>query len=145
MAYTVFAIVQPYGENSKSKSYNRIKGTLIGGLIFLVLFTIIKNPLIRSIIVMGSGYIDGYNTRYDRKMICVTLSALGTAAITSSVGTVFLYRMLFVSLGLILALLVSKFILPYTLKDSSDDLIKMGNSTVDKLIEEAKLYIVEKN
>ncbi|NEZ50212.1 FUSC family protein [Clostridium botulinum] len=145
MAYTVFAIVQPYAENSKVKSYNRMKGTLIGGVIFVILFTIIKNPLIRSVIVIGAGYIDSYNTMYDRKMICVTISALGTAYITSSVGSVFLYRMLFVILGLVLALLVNEFILPYTLKDSSKDLINMGNCTTDKLIEEAKLYISEKN
>ncbi|WP_242844632.1 FUSC family protein [Clostridium novyi] len=145
MAYTVFAIVQPYAENSKVKSYNRMKGTLIGGVIFVILFTIIKNPLIRSVIVIGAGYIDSYNTMYDRKMICVTISALGTASITSSVGSVFLYRMLFVILGLVLALLVNEFILPYTLKNSSEDLIKMGNSTINKLIEESKLYISEKN
>ncbi|WP_223315501.1 FUSC family protein [Clostridium botulinum] len=145
MAYTVFSIVQPYSEHSKIKSLQRLKGTVIGGIIFIVLFSIFKNPIRRSVIVIGTGYIDGYNTTYDKKMICVTISALGTAAVTASIGSVLGYRILFVLLGLLVALMANKFILPYTLKDSTEDLMCMSDSIMDKLIEESKMYISKRN
>ncbi|KEH99595.1 FUSC family protein [Clostridium botulinum] len=145
MAYTVFSIVQPYSEHSKIKSLQRLKGTLIGGIIFIVLFSIFKDPIIRSVIVIGAGYIDGYNTTYDKKMICVTISALGTAAVTASIGSILGYRILFVVLGLVVALMANKFILPYTLKDSTEDLMYMSDYIMDKLIEESKMYISKRN
>ncbi|KOC33743.1 hypothetical protein ADU81_08925 [Clostridium botulinum] len=145
MAYTVFSIVQPYSEHSKIKSLQRLKGTLIGGIIFIVLFSIFKDPIIRSVIVIGAGYIDGYNTTYDKKMICVTISALGTAAVTASIGSILGYRILFVLLGLVVALMANKFILPYTLKDSTEDLMYMSDYIMDKLIEESKMYISKRN
>lgn len=145
MAYTVFSLVQPYAEQSKIKSEQRVKGTLIGGIIFIILFSIVKDSTIRSLIVMGAGYVDGYNTRYDRKIICVTISALGVASITSSIGGVLFFRILFVGLGVGLALLVNKFILPYSLNDANRDLISMSNSIIEQLIKEVKLYNLRRN
>lgn len=145
MAYTVFSLIQPYAEQSKIKSGQRAKGTLIGGIIFIILFSIFKGSTIRSLIVMGAGYIDGYNTRYDRKIICVTISALGVASITSSIGGVLFFRIIFVGLGVGLALLVNKFIFPYSLNDANRDLISMSNSTIEQLIKEVKLYVLGRN
>ncbi|NFF65897.1 FUSC family protein [Clostridium sporogenes] len=145
MAYTVFSLVQPYAEQSKIKSEQRVKGTLIGGIIFIILFSIVKDSTIRSLIVMGAGYVDGYNTRYDRKIICVTISALGVASITSSIGGVLFFRILFVGLGVGLALLVNKFICPYSLNDANRDLISMSNSIIEQLIKEVKLYNLRRN
>lgn len=140
MAYTVFSLIQPYSEHSEIKSKQRVKGTLVGGVIFIILFSIFKNQTLRSLIIMGAGYIDGYNTKYDRKIICVTISALGVASITSSIEGVLFFRILFVSLGVGLSLFINRFIFFYGLNDSNRDLINMIDCTIEYLIKEMKLY-----
>ncbi len=141
MAYTVFSLIQPYSEHSKIKSKQKFKGTLIGGILSLILFSIFKNETIKSIIVMGAGYLDGYNNNYQRRTVYITISALGVASITASVTGQLLYRILFVGLGIIVSLLANKYIYPYSLNDAENDLLEMGNSTIEELEREFQLYI----
>jgi len=136
MTYTVFSLIQPYREHSITKSKQRLKGSIIGGVIAFVMFSLINNKTIKSIIIAGAGYIDGYNTRYDRKMICVTISAVGVASMTSSIEVQLFYRILFVVAGIVLSLIANKVLLPYDLKDSTKDLINMSDSLIDSLKKE---------
>lgn len=142
MTYTVFSLIQPYREHSITKSKQRLKGSIIGGVIAFVMFSLINNKTIKSIIIAGAGYIDGYNTRYDRKMICVTISAVGVASMTSSIEVQLFYRILFVVAGIVLSLIANKVLLPYDLKDSTKDLINMSDSLIDSLKKEFKIHNV---
>lgn len=143
MAFTVFSLVQPYSEILKDKSQQRMKGTILGGLIFAVVFGLVEDPNIRSLIILVNGYINGFVIRYDLCVAGYTISALGVASITSSIGYVLFYRILFVALGVVLSLIVNKVILPYSIKDAHRDLISMGDHITKKLYEELRVYILK--
>ncbi|SMB79561.1 Uncharacterized membrane protein YccC [Desulfonispora thiosulfatigenes DSM 11270] len=139
MAYTVFALIQPYYENSKVKSRQRLKGTLIGGVISFIVFSIFQNPVIKTIMILTAGYLDGFSTTYDKKMICVTVSALGAASLTLNIEGQLFYRLLFLGLGLLVAFIGNKMILPYNLEKANNDLMLMGDSVIDYINREFNL------
>lgn len=145
VGFTAFALILPYSEHSIAKSKQRVKGTSIGVLFFIILFSIFKSMTARSLIIMAVGYLDGFNTRYDRKMVCITISALGVASMTSTIGGVVFYRLLFVGVGLVLTLLANKYILPYNLDDAIRDLKKVKKAIVNQLILELHSFELKRD
>ena len=58
MSFTIFSLIQPYSEVSYTRVKDRIKATLIGGLIVLIAFGLVKNQTARSAIILLAGYLD---------------------------------------------------------------------------------------
>ena len=137
LVFSLISIVQPYFEASKTKGKDRIIGTVIGLLIFEILFSLVLSMAGRTFIILLVGYISNYLTEYRYQMICTTVSALGAAAMIDTVNYVFLNRMVFVFVGTLIALYASKIILPYRISDVIKREIKssleLNKSIVDKL------------
>lgn len=106
IVYTVFALTELYSENCRTRSKERLEGTIIGAFLILVLFTFIKETALRVIIILLAGYLDSYTSNYRDKMICVTVSVIASASLAS--GTLFTAteRILCVIVGILLALTV---------------------------------------
>ena len=134
--FTVFSLTQPYKEVSFKKVPQRIKGTIIGIVIFVIYFSIITGQTGRMILIMLAGYISSFVDEYDKKMILVTISALGAAAITGSPNILALHRFLYVILGAIIAILANQFILPYKVEDSSRHLMKVYFNIIKSILNE---------
>ncbi|WP_040327262.1 FUSC family protein [Clostridium ihumii] len=137
LVFSLISIVQPYFEASKTKGKDRIIGTVIGLLIFEILFSLVPSMAGRTFIILLVGYISNYLTEYRYQMICTTVSALGAAAMIDTVNYVFFNRMIFVIVGTLIALYASKIILPYRISDVIKREIKssleLNKSIVDKL------------
>lgn len=143
--YTVFSVVQPYYENCVIKSRKRIQGTLIGGSIIFLSFSIIKDPSLRGFVIICAGYFSGYTVDYRDSVICTTISAIGSGAIMGGVGILFINRILFVLLGIAIGLVINKYVLPYDTKKGYNYLIQMYEDVSIEMLKEAKLSIQNKN
>ncbi len=132
--FTVNSINQPQYEMSKKKSLDRILGTFIGVIIITILFSAFKETSIRGLIIMATGYVSSYLVQYKYKMICTTVSAVGAASLIGNVGELGGVRILYVIIGVIIAMLINKFIFPFSIKDSTINLINTYNHIVEKMI-----------
>lgn len=142
---TVFSLTQPYAENCIQRSRKRIEGTLVGAIIFIVLFSIIKDSALRSLIVLLAGYINSYVVDYRKLMMCVTVSALGSAVVMGDPNVLTISRISYVALGAIIALIVNKFILPYDAKTGYQHVIDMYKGIVKNIIDEVNNSIENVN
>ncbi|MGL5756389.1 MAG: FUSC family protein [Paraclostridium sp.] len=137
LVFSLSSIVQPYLEASKTKGKERIIGTIIGLILFEILFSIVKDPSGRTMIILIVGYTSNYQTVYKNQMICNTISALGAAAMTANMGTVSINRIIFVLIGTGLAILANNLILPYKMSDITkkevNKIIKLNEEILTKL------------
>lgn len=138
IAFTVQALVTPIYETSKTKTKDRLFATVCGVIIVEILFHIFKDTTSRSLILMLSGYISGYLKQYRYSTICVTISAIGSAALLTDTTTISMYRILFVVIGTVLALLINKFILPYDINKDNKILKLMYYNVVEEMINKLK-------
>ncbi|CEQ30488.1 membrane protein [[Clostridium] sordellii] len=143
LVFSLSSVVQPYLESGKLKGKDRLIGTIIGLLVFEILFFIVKDPSGRTLIILVVGYLSNYQTRYKYQMICTTISALGSAALsTGNIETLSIDRIIFVITGTVIALYANKFILPYKMTDVTknevDKSIKLNENIVKKLYELGK-------
>lgn len=120
MTFTVFSITEFYSEHCKIKSKERIQGTLIGALIVIVLFMSIKDNTLRSLVVLMAGYLNPFTENYKDTMICVTVSAVASVALTDNTLFVALERIVYVIIGVIISLIANKYILKTSINSSSD-------------------------
>ncbi|CEG29431.1 FUSC family protein [Bacillus sp. B-jedd] len=111
IVYTIFSLTELYSEECKTRSAQRLQGTIIGVAIILVLFTFIKDSTVRGLIALLGGYLDSYTRNYKEKMICVTMSVVAAASLTNSALSMVTERIGYILIGIVLALLVDKFIL----------------------------------
>ncbi|MEG2810915.1 MAG: FUSC family protein [Clostridium sp.] len=137
LVFTMFAIIQPFEHQGSKKSKQRLFGTLIGLVVFTVVFTLITNQGIYPVLLMLSGYIASYQTNYGREMIFITFSALGEAALSSGFSTALvLHRAAYVILGIVIAIIANKVILPYKIEDGNRDLVNIYNDIIVQVKEE---------
>ncbi|MDV4152055.1 FUSC family protein [Clostridium sp. AL.422] len=141
MCFTIFSLIQPYSEFSKSRAKDRIIATIIGGIIVILAFTILRNNAARAIIILMAGYLDPFTRNYREKMIAVTVSAVASASLEGGTIDMVLTRIIFVIIGAALTLLANKYILPYKIKDMK----KYLYDTYEALIKQMKEDIDEKH
>ncbi len=141
MCFTIFSLIQPYSEFSKSRAKDRITATIIGGIIVILSFTILRNNTARAVVILMAGYLDPFTTSYRGKMICVTVSAVASASLVGGTLRMVLTRIVFVIIGASLTLIANKYIFPYKIKDMKKYLFE----TYDSLINQMKVDINEKH
>ncbi|MGL4991973.1 MAG: FUSC family protein, partial [Sarcina sp.] len=122
LAYTIFSLIQPYSEMIKIRAKERIKGTMIGVLIIVVLFTVVENNALRGIIILLAGYLNSYAKDYKNAMIIVTVSAVASVSILDSVISFGIQRIIFVVLGAVLSIIGNKYIMPYKIEDGNKEI-----------------------
>ena len=126
LAFTTVAVVQPYLEATASKSLMRVKGTLVGVAIFTVLayFILIENPSLTPAVLMIISYLYSIldPKRYDVMMVFITLMALMTASMVFPTETSIIERLVYILLGIGAAMVGSRIIFPYRLKDENIEL-----------------------
>lgn len=139
--FTLFSLISPLYEVSKSKTKDRIFATLIGAVVIFTLFSIFKDPTERMLIVLTAGYLNGYATEYKYSTIFVTISAIGSAALVGSVEVLTINRILFVFVGTVIAIFANKYIFPYKVKDSMIQLKNMYHETIICMFKEIQSLI----
>lgn len=134
--FTILSLTNPIYETAKSKIKDRLLATLIGSVIIVVLFSIFKNQNIRLLIVLLTGYLQSYINQYKYRMIFVTVAAIGTAAAVGNVQELTVERIIMVIIGTIIAIIANRYIFPYSLKDSNNQLRKLYDTSIKEMFEE---------
>ena len=96
------------------------------------------------LIILATGYLNGYANQYRYSTIFVTVSAIGSAALLGDVGILTINRIFFVFVGIVMAILANKYIFPYKVKDSMIQLKNMYHETIINMLKEVK-NLVEGN
>ncbi|GLY11820.1 FUSC family protein [Pseudobacillus badius] len=137
MMFTVFSVVIPIYEQSRQKMRDRIFATVVGSILVVILFTIFQDATTRSILLMVGGYLMNYIKAYRYSTIIVTFSAIGAAAlVTDATEILTIHRIGLVIAGIILALLINKFVLPYKQQDATNDLETMYTDVINEMMKE---------
>ncbi|WP_270648108.1 FUSC family protein [Paeniclostridium hominis] len=124
MVFTLSSVVQPYIESSETKMIDRIKGSLIGILIFELLFHLVPSMEVKMLIAFICGYIGFYFKDYSKKMIFMTVFALSMGATNNDFNILSFDRLKFILIGCIIAFIANRIIFPYKIKDVTKNLVK---------------------
>lgn len=131
IVYTVNSLIQPFYEKYEEKTKDRIIATVIGVAIISFSFYFVKSTIGRALLMVGVGYLLSYSNTYKVRTINATVSAIGGAALHDGNAVVLtLDRVLFVAIGTLISILLSKFVFPYKEEDARRDLINLYNKTI---------------
>ena len=142
--YTIASVSQPYNDTLKKRSFNRVKGTVLGAIFFLILFYIFKNNIERYIILMITIYINSFVKSYDKQITYITLLVLGLTNMSDPSRTILSFdRIYLVIIGVIITLVSGRLILPYYIAKETEFLINtyhtIGEDVVNKLLNITKV------
>ena len=87
-------------------------GTLLGGALFFVVYSIVKDDSVRMGLLLPVGYAMTYITNYTYSVICVTLFALGSISVGANIPFIAVQRVIFVLIGCIIAIIAGRRIFP---------------------------------
>lgn len=142
--YTVNSLIQPFYEKFKEKTKDRLIATVIGVVIITIVFSIIQGSTARTLAIMIIGYILSYNNSYRYRTINATVSAIGAAALYGNSVVLTIDRLVFVTIGAIISIVLSRFVFPYKAEDAKRDLIKLYEHTIASQINILKELISKK-
>lgn len=104
---TVLSLTQPYYNETKGKIKPRLMGTIIGSIIFVILFNFLVPKSLNSIVLLIIGYIYSFVKEYKIQIIFITLNALAAAMILFDSTISVPMRLFFVIIGIIIAVLIN--------------------------------------
>ncbi|WLV25245.1 FUSC family protein [Aciduricibacillus chroicocephali] len=140
MLFTILSVSIPIYEQSRQKMRDRLFATIVGALVAVFLFTIFDSNPARSALLLLGGYLMSYIKVYRYSTILVTFSAIGSVVlITGETHFLTTERVLLVASGLVLALMINRFILPYKQTDAISNLQKMYKDTINTMLQELRL------
>lgn len=137
MLFTILSVGIPIYEQSQQKMRDRLFATIVGGLLAAFMFTIFESNTSRSILLLLGGYLMSYIKVYRYSTILVTFSAIGSVVlVTGETHFLTLERLLMVGAGVVIALVINCFVLPYKQENAMRDLEAMYKDTICTMLEE---------
>lgn len=119
---TIYVLLQPYSEDTRSKAKNRLKGTGIGVLLFLIIFSFVKDAIPKNIILFIAFYFYFYYEEYYKKVIAITMITLTSMSLVENLDILSFNRLIYVIIGILLVTIFDKYIFHYSIFDSIRDL-----------------------
>ncbi len=138
LLFTLASVSLPYADDVPEKMKKRIQATFTGGLISVILYSLIPSAAGRTAAMMLSGYVSFYFTDYRDSFACSTIGALGGAVFMDAfglkaVGSMFLIRIGYILAGACIAYIVNCLFLPYDRAKATRHLWKKYRKTTDLL------------
>lgn len=140
---SVYVVIQPYEEETLTKAIKRFKGTIIGVIIYISIFTFFPHIIPLELLLLILMFFYFVQKDYDKKVVCTALMTLSFGLSRSTVGSLAFYRFLFVIIGIVIALGVNKIIFPQSVKNSIYDLKERYLELTNKLLYELKSILYE--
>jgi len=148
---TIYVIMQPYKEDTVIKAKKRFMGTLIGVTLFFTIFSTIDYSIPKIIILMIAFFCYFYFEEYDKKVVSMTIISLSSVSLFQNINILSISRLIFIIIGILIALIINGYFFPYNVSDSIDELkykykknseeilkelnkVLKGNGNLDKLI-----------
>ncbi|MFQ9726134.1 MAG: FUSC family protein [Clostridium perfringens] len=140
---SVYVVIQPYEEETLTKAIKRFKGTIIGVIIYISIFTFFPHIIPLELLLLILMFLYFVQKDYEKKVICTALMTLSFGLSRSTVGDLAFYRFLFVIIGIVIALGINKIIFPQSIKNSIYDLKERYLELTSKLLYELKSILYE--
>ncbi|EIF6174277.1 FUSC family protein [Clostridium perfringens] len=140
---SVYVVIQPYEEETLTKAIKRFKGTIIGVIIYISIFTFFPHIIPLELLLLILMFLYFVQKDYEKKVVCTALMTLSFGLSRSTVGYLAFYRFLFVIIGIGIALGVNKLIFPQSIKNSIYDLKERYLELTNKLLYELKSILYE--
>ncbi|WP_283695561.1 FUSC family protein [Clostridium perfringens] len=140
---SVYVVIQPYEEETLTKAIKRFKGTIIGVIIYISIFTFFPHIIPLELLLLILMFLYFVQKDYDKKVVCTALMTLSFGLSRSTVGYLAFYRFLFVIIGIVIALGINKLIFPQSIKNSIYDLKERYLELTSKLLCELKSILYE--
>lgn len=136
MICTIYSLVNPIYEVSKYKTKDRVIATFFGAIVVIILLTIFKGEMARSLLLLFVGYIMTYVSQYKYTIFFATICIVAMVTGTGSVLDFALQRFIYVVIGLCVALILNKFVLRKDLKVINEELKEKYKNIIRKILEE---------
>lgn len=140
---SVYVVIQPYEEETLTKAIKRFKGTIIGVIIYISVFTFFPHIIPLELLLLILMFLYFLQKDYEKKVVCTALMTLSFGLSRSTVGYLAFYRFLFVIIGIVIALGINKIIFPQSIKNSIYDLKERYLELTSKLLYELKSILYE--
>ena len=140
---SVYVVIQPYKEETLTKAIKRFKGTIIGVIIYISVFTFFPHIIPLELLLLILMFLYFVQKDYEKKVVCTALMTLSFGLSRSTVGYLAFYRFLFVIIGIVIALGINKIIFPQSIKNSIYDLKERYLELTSKLLYELKSILYE--
>ncbi|TPF99270.1 FUSC family protein [Clostridium perfringens] len=140
---SVYVVIQPYEEETLTKAIKRFKGTIIGVIIYISIFTFFPHIIPLELLLLILMFLYFVQKDYEKKVVCTALMALSFGLSRSTVGSLAFYRFFFVIIGIVIALGINKLIFPQSIKNSIYDLKERYLELTNKLLYELKSILYE--
>ncbi|MGL4655296.1 MAG: FUSC family protein [Sarcina sp.] len=135
--YTIVSISQPYYDITKQRAFERIRGTIIGGLIFVILDFIFRGFNAQLVLIFIAIYFVICLKDYVKRITAATVMSLMIVSISSGGHAFFATwdRLFYVIVGGIIVIIGSFIILPYKVETEIKDLSNIYYSICNNVIE----------
>lgn len=134
---TIFVLIQPYEEETVAKAKKRFKGTILGVLIYLIIYTVILKAIPIQILMIILLFLYYTFADYDKKVVCTALLVLSLQGQGGEILLPAIYRFSYVFIGGIIALIVNKYVFPYSksniIKDLEDRYVELTENIIKEL------------
>lgn len=155
VGYTILAILQPCLDNTVRKARLRVRGTVVGIIIFIILdnLFLLKTDifyfrfapeLIVLICVLGFTYIFTTVHKYDRQMIFITIVSLLVAESSATVDATLIERFVYIIVGCAISLFMNYKVFPKTIEQQNIRLLKRYHNFNKIEIKNIKLALMNK-
>lgn len=114
MIITIYVLMQPFISETIVKTKKRIKGTILGISLFVLIFGILHTNIPSTLFLSLILFVYFYATDYYVKVIFTCMLALSMSLTDDSLQTLSTLRFSFIILGSLISLLFSKYFLPFT-------------------------------
>ncbi|ELC8442700.1 FUSC family protein [Clostridium perfringens] len=135
---TIFLLEVPFYTDSKARVWNRFRGTAMGTVVALILFSIFRTHLEHIIIIVLATFFKYSFKNYGIMSIYITCYALGISTMSMNDGAACFYRLGYTGIAALMVLFANKFIFPnknhMELKNMIRRLLELDKVMVSKSI-----------
>lgn len=142
---TIMSIMQPYYEDTISKSRERVKGNIIAILLTGIIIHLFDSKwVIIGILVLSLYLLYGFKEYYKISLFAA-MASICVSSLTVNINKLLFYRILYVIIGVVIVLLANKFIFPYKLKDGIEQLVRKILRYDEYLMDSTRDYLNKSN
>ena len=138
LLFTIASVSLPYADDVGKKARQRFTASVIGCVIGVTSYALVPSAVGRTALMMLSGYISYYFSGYTGTFACSTIGALGGAVFMSGfgwhdVGSMAAVRIVYIAVGILVAVIANRLILPFRKSAATRQLWKKYENTAKLL------------
>lgn len=108
ISITVMSLTQPHLQETKQRIKYRVFGTILGALIFIVLFNLLLPKSLTQYALLFLSYIYTFVKEYKVQIVFITINSLGAAMVLYDPYVSAPMRISFILVGVVIAFIVNK-------------------------------------